>query len=161
MSHAKLSSTLLTCSLCAAALCSTSTHAANAASTWIANGGTACNRFLTPDVVGKIFKNPAGESKKSTEQGCRFETPDFAMISITLTAGGPAVLDAHMKYLDNPLPLSGVGDKAVRTRSGIEAVKGNDRMCGIDVMPPFGNKISGEALALELGAICNKLFALP
>jgi hypothetical protein len=59
------------------------------------------------------------------------------------------------------VPLPGVGDKAVRSATGVEAVKGNDRMCGIDVMPPFGNKLSGDALAQKLGEICNKLFALP
>jgi hypothetical protein len=128
---------------------------------WVANGASACEKYLTPDFVGQIFKNPAGQAKKRGVQGCGFETPDFASISITLAAGGPSVFDAHQKYLTNPVPLDGVGDKAVRTAAGIEAVKGQDRMCGIDVMPPFGNKLSGEALAKKLGEICNKLFALP
>ena len=128
---------------------------------WVANGGTACEKYLTPDFVGQIFKNPAGHAKKLSAQGCSFETPDFASINITLTAGGPSVFDAHQKYLSNPVPLSGVGDKAVRTASGIEAVKGRNRMCGIDVMPPFGNKLSGEPLARKVGEICNELFALP
>ena len=128
---------------------------------WVANGATACEKYLTPEFVGQIFKNPAGQAKKRGVQGCGFETPDYASISITLTAGGPSVFDAHQKYLTNPVALDGVGDKAVRTASGIEAVKGQNRMCGIDVMPPFGNKLSGEALAKKLGEICNKLFALP
>jgi hypothetical protein len=128
---------------------------------WVTNGGDACAKYLTPDLVGQIFTNPAGHAKKLSAQGCSFETPDFASINITLTAGGPKAFDAHQKYLSNPVPLSGVGDKAVRTASGIEAVKGQNRMCGIDVMPPFGNKLSGEALAKKLGEICNKLFALP
>jgi hypothetical protein len=128
---------------------------------WINNGGDACTKYLTPDFVGQIFKNPAGHAKKLSAQGCSFETPDFASINITLTAGGPKAFEAHQKYLSNPVPLSGVGDKAVRTASGIEAVKGQNRMCGIDVLPPFGNKLSGEALARKLGEICNTLFALP
>lgn len=128
---------------------------------WVANGATACEKYLTPDFVGQIFKNPAGQAKKHGVQGCGFETPDYSSLSITLTAGGPSVFDAHQKYLTNPVPLDGVGDKAVFTASGIEAVKGQSRMCGIDVMPPFGNKLSGEALARKLGEICNRLFALP
>ncbi|MGH8212610.1 MAG: hypothetical protein ACREPP_05195 [Rhodanobacteraceae bacterium] len=129
---------------------------------WIANGATACDKYLTPDFVGQIFKSSAGHSKKLGAQGCQFEAPDFASISITLAAGGLAVFDAHQKYLDNPTPLPGVGDKAVRfNKTSIEAVKGANRMCGIDVMPPFGNKLSGEALAQKLGEVCNKLFALP
>ena len=66
-----------------------------------------------------------------------------------------------MKYLTDPVPVAGVGDKAVRTMLGIEAAKGADRMCSIDVMPPFATKTSGEALAHKLGTICNQLFALP
>lgn len=128
---------------------------------WVANGGDACEKYLTSDFVGQIFKSPAGHAKKLSAQGCSFETPDYASINITLTAGGPSVFDAHQKYLSNPVPLSGVGDKAVRTASGIEAVKGQNRMCGVDVMPPFGNKLSGEALAKKLGELCNRLFALP
>ena len=139
----------------------TSTAASATSGNWTANGATACDKFLTPDVVGAIFKNPAGQSKSSGGVGCRFETPDFASIAITLTSGGPAVFDAHQKYLTDPVPLPGVGDKAVRSATGIEAVKGNDRMCGIDVMPPFGNKLSGEALAQKVGEVCNQLFALP
>ena len=128
---------------------------------WVANGATACEKYLTPDFVGQIFKDPAGHAKKLSAQGCSFDTPDFASITIMLTAGGPSVFDAHQKYLTNPVPLSGVGDKAVRTASGVEAVKGQNRMCTIDVMPPFGNKLSGDALARKVGELCNKLFALP
>ncbi len=134
---------------------------AAAGSAWIANGATACDRFLTQDVVGQIFKNANGHSKQLSAQGCSFETPDFASINITLAAGGPSVFNAHQKYLSDPVPLGGVGDKAVRTATGIEAVKGQDRICGIDVMLPFGNKLSGEALAQKTGEICNRLFALP
>jgi len=128
---------------------------------WPNNGAIACEKYLTPDFVGQIFKNPAGHAKKLSAQGCSFETPDFASINITLSSAGPAVFAAHQKYLSNPVPLSGVGDKAVRTASGIEAIKGQNRMCGIDVVPPFGNKLSGEALAKKVGEICNKLFSLP
>lgn len=161
--------------LCAIAACSPGTSApdgtpqapktaagdAPAGNAWIANGASACDRFLTPEVVGQVFKNANGHNKKLSAQGCSFENADFSSISITLMAAGPAALDAHMKYLAEPVPLAGVGDRAVRSATGIEAVKGQDRMCSIDVMPPFGNKLSGEALAQKTGEICNQLFALP
>jgi hypothetical protein len=133
---------------------------APAGSAWIANGATACEKYLTPEFVAQIFRNAAGSRKTLSAQACSFETPDFASINITLSAAGPSVFDAHQKYLTDPVPLAGVGDRAVRSATGIEAVKGRDRMCGIDVMPPFGNRLSGEALARKTGEICNKLFAL-
>lgn len=128
---------------------------------WIANGATACDTYLTPAVVAGILKKPAGHTKKLSPQACAYETSDFASISITLMPGGTNGLDMHMKYLVDPVPLPGVGDKAVRTMIGIEAAKGTDRMCSIDVMPPFATTASGEPLAQKLGAICNQLFALP
>jgi hypothetical protein len=130
-------------------------------SDWTANGAAACDTYLMPDVLDAIFNNPAGHSKKLSGQACSYNTSDFSSITITLVQGGPEVFDAHQKYLTNAVALAGVGDKAVRHATGIEAVKGNDRMCDIDVMPPFGNKLSGEALAQKTGEICNKLFALP
>lgn len=128
---------------------------------WIANGATACDTYLTLAVVGEILKKPAGHTKKLSPQACAYETTDFASISITLTPGGTSGLDRHMKYLVDPVLLAGVGDKAVRTIVGIEAAKGADRMCSIDVTPPFATTTSGEPLAQKLGAICNQLFALP
>jgi hypothetical protein len=146
--------------------CSKSASASASASStngqpWPNNGAIACEKYLTPDFVGQIFKNPTGHARKLGAQGCTFETPDFASIKIALFAAGPSVFDARQKYLSDPVPLTGVGDKAVRTASGIKAIKGRNRMCDIVVTPPFGNKLSGEALAKKLGEICNKLFALP
>jgi hypothetical protein len=134
---------------------------AGANADWTAHGVTACDKYLTPDFVGRIFKKPAGHAKKLSAQACSFETPDFASINITLIAAGLATFEAHQKYLTDPEPLSGVGDKAVRTVTGIEAIKGSNRMCDIDVVPPFAAKLQGEALAQKLGEVCNKLFALP
>lgn len=166
---------LAACVLCALAACtqSTSTPGQNSASSatqssatatgahWIANGATACDTYLTTAVVAGILKNPAGHTKKLSPQACAYETTDFASISITLMPAGVTGLDLHMKYLTDPVPLAGVGDKAVRTITGIEAAKGRDRMCSVDVMPPFATKTSGEVLAQKLGAICNQLFELP
>jgi hypothetical protein len=137
------------------------TQASSTGGIWIANGASACDTYLTPAVVAEILKDPAGQSKTLSPQSCSYKTRDFASISITLMGAGTTGLDAHMKYLTDPVPLAGVGDKAVRTAIGIEAAKGANRMCSIDVMPPFAAKTSGEALAQKLGAICNRLFALP
>jgi hypothetical protein len=134
---------------------------ANAAgSNWTANGATACDTYLTPAVVAEILKTPAGHGKRLSAWSCAYETAD-GNIDITLMAVGTAGLDLDLKNLPDPTPLAGVGDKAVRTMLGIEAAKGTNRMCNIDVMPPFAAKVSGEALAQKLGAICNQLFALP
>jgi len=140
---------------------SQSASAPAAGAPWIANGATACDTYLTSAVVAEILKNPSGHAKKLSPQACAYETTDFANISITLIPGGTASLDRHMQYLPDPVPLAGVGDKAVRTMLGVEAAKGADRMCSIDVTPPFATKTSGEPLAQKLGAICNQLFALP
>lgn len=140
---------------------SATASANKAASDWVHQGATVCETHLTPAVVGEILKSPDGRSKSLGAQACAFETPGGSSISVTLTLGGVAGLDAHMPYLGDVSPLAGVGDKAVRTAAGIEAAKGKDRLCAIDVMPPFAAKLSGDALAEKLGAICNELFALP
>jgi hypothetical protein len=130
---------------------------------WIANGGTACDKYLTPDVVGKIMANPAGTTKLRTAQGCTFEMADGGgNISITLNNGGPATFSAMRKYWVNPVALAGVGDSAVQTMIGIAAVKGRDRGCTIDAGgAPGETKVTGAPLGQELGKICNALFALP
>lgn len=130
---------------------------------WIANGSTACEKYLTPDVVAAILSNPAGQSKQLSAQACTYETSDnTGNISITLAAAGPEAFDRHQEFLADPHPLAGVGDKASRSLIGIEAVKGQDRMCTIDAGgPPGSTRLTGEPLAQKLGEICNRLFALP
>ena len=144
----------------AANAASGSASAAAAGSDWASNGATACEKYLTPDFLAQIFPKPEGHPEKLAGWSCSYETSDSSSINITLINAGPAGFEADQKNLSNPVPLSGVGDKAVNNMTGVEAVKGN-RMCDIGVMPPFGNKLSGEALAQKLGEVCNKLFALP
>jgi hypothetical protein len=133
---------------------------ASSGTAWIHNGAIACDTFLTPEVLGEIFKNPAGHSKKLSAQACRFSTTDLAAINITLIQAGPAVFDTEAKNRDGATPLPGVGDKAVQSTIGIEAVEGTDRICRITIVPPFGNKLRGEPLARKLGDVCNQLFAI-
>ncbi|HWG09942.1 MAG TPA: hypothetical protein VN693_00375 [Rhodanobacteraceae bacterium] len=138
----------------------THANAASSGNDWAGNGATACEKYLTPDFVAQIFSKPEGHAKKLAGWSCSYETSDFSNINITLMNAGPAAFEADQKNLSDPKPLSGVGDKAVNSMTGVEAVKGN-RMCDIGVMPPFGNKLGGDALAHKLGEVCNKLFALP
>ena len=130
---------------------------------WIANGATACDKYLTPDVVAAILSHPAGKTKRLSGQACTFESNDSGgNISITLSNAGSAAFDQYQQYLVDPRPLAGVGDKASSSLTGIDAVKGNDRTCTIDAGgAPGSTKLTGDALAQKLGEICNKLLALP
>lgn len=131
------------------------------ANVWVNNGATACDKYLTPDVVAEILTHPAGQSKKLSAQACAYKT-DAGNIDITLTNGGLKGFNVRLQYLVDPVPLPGVGDKAVRSVGGIAALKGSDRGCSIHAGgAPGSTKLTGEALAQKLGAICNKLFALP
>jgi hypothetical protein len=143
---------------------SSSTSATSArAGAWIKNGAEACNKYLTQDVLAALLTTPAGESKVLSPQACSYTTADSGgTITITLTEAGPAVFDAFQKYLVDPVPLPGVGDKASQSIIGIDAVKGNDRNCSIDAGGAPGSlKMHGAELGRKLGAICNQLFALP
>ena len=148
------------CSKSASANTATSAAVVNGPG-WPSNGATACGKYLTPAFLAQVLKNPAGSSEKLSAQACSFTSLDQAGINITLVTAGPAVFKSHQEYLSNPVPLGGVGDNAVRSLTGIEAVKGQDRMCTIDAIPPFAFRLSDEALAKKLGEICNTLFALP
>jgi hypothetical protein len=131
--------------------------------TWTANGAGACDRYLKPDVVAAILNNPAGANKTLSAQACSYSTSDSGgAITITLTSAGPLAFDAYQKYLVNPQPLPGVGDKASQSMIGIVAVKGNDRNCSIDAGgAPDALRLQGAELGKKLGEICNQLFALP
>lgn len=132
---------------------------------WVLNGATACARYLTPDEITAVFGKASGDSQPNGPHACTFSAAhapntDYSTINIYLSSGGSAVFDEDVDT-KNGTPLSGVGDKAVRTQEdGVQAVKG-DHICNIGVKPPYGNKLQGDALALKLGEVCNKLFSLP
>ena len=119
--------------------------------------------YVTPGIVAEILTHPAGQGKKLSSQACTYETTDDSgSLSITLTNAGPSAFDSYQQFLVNPVPLSGVGEKASGSLIGIDAVKGHDKTFTIDAVgPPRSNRLPGEALARQLGAICNELFALP
>jgi hypothetical protein len=143
----------------------TSTGASIRAGTgaWVNNGADACAKYLTQDVVAAVLTDPTGNSKVLSPQACSYSTADSGgSITITLSAAGPEAFDAYQKYLVDPVPLPGVGDKASQSMIGIVAVKGNDRNCSIDAGGAPGSlKLHGAELGQKLGAICNQLFALP
>jgi hypothetical protein len=133
---------------------------ASGTSGWIANGASACERYLTPDFVGRIFAKTEGRAKRLSGQACSYDTPEGSSIGITLIAGDRGNFDTDPNT-QGAAAVGGIGDKAVRTASGIEAFTDGKGICQIDVLPPFGNKLSGDALARTVGEVCNALFALP
>jgi hypothetical protein len=132
---------------------------------WVLNGATACAKYLTPEVITAVFGSASGDSQKTGSNTCTFSTAhapntDYSTINIVLNSGRSAFFDEDIDT-KNGTPLNGVGDKAVRTlEDAVQALKG-DHVCKVYVKPPYGNKLQGDALALKLGEVCNKLFSLP
>jgi hypothetical protein len=161
----------LSCAMCACVACGqadpigASRDSSSDTNGWVNNGATACEKYLTPDVIGAIFKDAEGQSHMQDAQTCIFEAAhqpnhDFSTITISLRDGGSSVFETD-STTRNGTPIRGIGDSAVRTQEdGVQALKG-DRICSIYVKPPNGNKLSGDAMAQELGQVCNKLFDLP
>jgi hypothetical protein len=137
---------------------SSSSHGA---SDFATRGGDACGKYLTADVVASILDGPTGPAKKLSAQSCSVTTTDDAgSITITLNSATPQSFDAYQKYLVNPKPLAGVGDKAVQSMIGISSIKGTNTGCDIDAGGAPGSlKLRGEALGQKLGAICNAIYA--
>ena len=131
----------------------------HAGANWDTHGSTACAEYITPDFAGQIFDNAAGENRKDSAASCSFHSAVGSNIYIALIIAGAATFDADPNA-QGAAPVSGIGDKAVRTATGIEAYKAHHGICQIDVTPPLGLKLDGEALAQKLGDVCNKLFAL-
>ncbi|MEO8779767.1 MAG: hypothetical protein ABI389_13980 [Rhodanobacter sp.] len=100
-----------------------------------------------------------GTSNRLSDWSCSFDTPASDSISIVLIDASAATFDADPNA-QGAAPISGIGDKAVRTVTGVEAYKAHHGICQIDVVRPFSIKLKGEALAKKLGEVCNKLFAL-
>ncbi|HEY7898947.1 MAG TPA: hypothetical protein VIC03_11090 [Gemmatimonadaceae bacterium] len=180
MKNNLLATAAITLALCAFAACSHSASSSESGGTsaksaaaaggssaggdWTANGATACEKYLTPDVVAGIWTHPASHFKAGDDgSACSYQSDDSGRsIAIMLAKDGPESFDAIFKYLVDPAPLPNVGDKASLTANGVVAVKGDNRNCHINV---YGEdaalKVSREALGQKLGEICNKLFALP
>lgn len=122
---------------------------------WTANGSSACERFLTPDVVAAILTQPAGPAARIDANSCH-----TGGIYISLKVASIESFRLELPRIVGTHPLAGVGDGAYWNGAGaVSAVKGHDRGCDIGVIGA-ATKIRDEALGQKLGEICNKLFAL-
>jgi hypothetical protein len=125
---------------------------------WTTNGGSACEKYLTPEVVAAILVNPAGRPERLDPQSCH-----TGAIYISLKVADIDVFRQEVPRVALAHPMAGVGDGAYWNQAGaVSAVSGHARGCDISVLgAPYAVRIHDEALAQRLGEICNKLFALP
>jgi len=128
------------------------------ANTWTANGATACEKYLTPDVVAAVLLAPAGKPQRLDAHSCH-----TGIIYIDLKVADIDVFRLELPRIAGAHPMAGVGNAAYWNQAGaISAVKGHDRGCDISVVGVPGQmKLHDAALGQKLGAICNQLFALP
>ena len=138
--------------------CTQSGSSNGGGSTWIANGATACEKYLKPDVVASILNAPAEPPKRLDAHSCH-----TGLIYIYLKVADIDVFRLELPRIAGTHTMAGVGDGAYWNEAGaVSAVKGHDRGCDISVVAaPGQTKIQGAALGQKLGGICNQLFALP
>ncbi len=150
----------LVCAAVLAILAFTAPQAATATpgSAWTGNGATACEKYLTPDVVGAILSIPAGQPRRLDANSC-----NSGPIYITLNVADIDVFRMEVPRIVGAHPIGGIGDGAYWNEAGaLSAVKGHDRGCDISVIGYAGAlKVHNAALGQKLGDICNKLFAIP
>jgi len=126
-------------------------------SAWTANGATACEKYLTPDVVAAILRNPAGHPRRLDANSC-----NVGPIHISLIVADIDIFRAELPRIFQAHPIGGIGDGAYWNGAGaLSAVKGHNRGCDISVIDPGAPKIHNAELGQKLGDICNKLFAIP
>jgi hypothetical protein len=131
--------------------------ASGGGSAWIDNGGTACEKYLTPDVVAAILRAPAGHPRQLDAHSC-----NVGPIYISLKVSDIDVFRQELPMIAGVHRMDGVGDGAYWNEAGaFSAVKGHDRGCEISVIDPGASKIHNAELGQKLGEICNKLFAIP
>ncbi len=159
MSHVRTHLMAVACALTGALVCAPNGYAQTA---WTANGATACEKYLTPEVVAAILLQPAGHARRIDGQSCIYETGHAGSIGITLKVADINVFRLELPRIAYANPISGIGDAAYwNPGGGFSSVKGHDRGCDVAViLVPSDTKIQGEALARKVGDICNKLFAL-
>lgn len=126
---------------------------------WNANGATACEKFLTPQVMSAVLHDPSGAPTKDDATSCH-----RGSIYIKLELTNPATLKSEIPRIAFAHPMTGIGDVAFWNDAGATtAAKVPDRGCVVQAILAVAThdaKITGEALGQKLGAICNQLFAL-
>jgi hypothetical protein len=131
--------------------------AAAGSGAWIDNGATACEKYLTPDVVAAILRTPGGRPRRLDAHSC-----NVGPIYITLKVADIDVFRSEVPRVFGAHPIGGIGDGAYWNGAGaLSAVKGHDRGCDVSVIDPGAPKIHNAELGQKLGEICNKLFAIP
>jgi hypothetical protein len=142
----------------AAAGANASATGSSSGSNWIANGATACEKYLTSDVVAAILRIPADRPQRLDAHSCH-----AGIVYIDLKVADIDVFRREVPMIAGAHPMAGVGDGAYWNEAGaVSAVKGHDRGCDISIVGiPGQMKIHGAALGQKLGEICNRLFALP
>jgi hypothetical protein len=124
---------------------------------WTANGAGACEKYLTPDMEAAILATPAEAPQRLDANSCH-----AGVIYITLKVADIDAFRVELPLIAGVHRMAGVGDGAYWNEAGaVSAVKGHDRGCDISVIAPQLAKIHNAELGQKLGAICNKLFALP
>jgi hypothetical protein len=125
---------------------------------WIANGSTACERYLTPEFLASVLIKPEGVATKVDANSCH-----TGEVYITLNVQSVDVFKLELPRIVGVTLISGIGDMAYWNHAGAtSAVKGRDRGCDISVLNgPYLAKIHDGELGKKLGEICNELFALP
>jgi hypothetical protein len=124
---------------------------------WNLNGATACEKFLTVDVMSSVLVKPSGSSSKDNAKSCH-----RGSIHIALSSGSVEKFKQRMDHIPMATAMTGVGDAAYWNPAGdVSAIKAPDRQCDISVSAvPSELRAKDEALGQALGAVCNQLFAL-
>jgi hypothetical protein len=108
-----------------------SVRAASSGSAWIANGATACEKYLTPAVTAAILRTPPGHAQRADANSC-----NAYPIYIGLKVTSVAVFRQQLPLIAFAHPISGIGDAAFWNDAGaVSAVKG-DRGCDISASFP-------------------------
>lgn len=117
------------------AICA-STPVAAAPNDWTANGATACEKYLKPEIVATILRAPAGTPQRIDASSCH-----VGPIYITLKVASIDVFRAELPMIAGTHTMAGVGDGAYWNQAGaVSAVKGRDRGCDISVIDPRGSQ---------------------
>jgi len=163
---------LVLAAILAAGACSREPGAAAASARGLARyAENPCVRDLKARDVADIL-GPSGVTVKevaSNPEACRFEGPANTAMTLSLRSGEevePFWKLTVTRNGDRMIPLTGVGDAALRLPDGAEVMarKGSlscqADLVGADVILAR-KSINGSAdvLAQKLGGLCNKLFA--
>jgi hypothetical protein len=127
--------------------------AANA-SAWTANGASACQNYITPELAKAVLGSDAGPAQRDSAISCH-----AGDIYISLKVQDTDSFRQQLPMIAGVHPMSGVGEAAYWNGADAVTAVSRGRSCLIGVLT--GAVIHGDALGQKLGAVCNRLFALP